>query len=496
MSNFHFLYDVFLSYCPADNVWTETKLVPRLEKTGMKVMLADRDFDLGVSKLQNIEHAIDSSRHTLLVMTKAWLESDWAAYEEQLAFSQSITKRRQRTIPILLEPLAKLPTYIEMLTPADFTGTEEQDEQAMARLIHGVSTKARVCIIYAAANDTDRSLAETITEFLQQAEHDVYTLQDVMLGADVKEWFRHTIEASSSIIVLLSQPACTDPDVLANIEYAIQYVQKIKKSKLLPVRVNYTEVLPDSIRSFIDPLAYALWTNANDNELVAAKLLNAIADFAELTSPGSKGGEQITGDRGKLWRRGQAIRIRFMDGTDKLQWQIAKVAGEWTKYANLRFIFCDDPDAEARITFQQPGSWSFIGTDVLLTPKDQPTMNFGWLKPDTSQAEVHRVVWHEFGHLLGMVHEHQLANATIKWNKNAVYEYYARTNGWTKQQVEVNMFQKFSPDYFPVAKEFDPTSIMMYPISKEFTEDGMEINWNEQISEIDKDFVARLYPYP
>ena len=34
-------------------------------------------------------------------------------------------------------------------------------------------------------------------------------------------------------------------------------------------------------------------------------------------------------------------------------------------------------------------------------------MNYGWLEPDTSTREYQRVVRHEFGHALGMIHEHQ-----------------------------------------------------------------------------------------
>ena len=34
-------------------------------------------------------------------------------------------------------------------------------------------------------------------------------------------------------------------------------------------------------------------------------------------------------------------------------------------------------------------------------------MNYGWLEPDTELREYQRVVRHEFGHALGMIHEHQ-----------------------------------------------------------------------------------------
>ena len=45
--------------------------------------------------------------------------------------------------------------------------------------------------------------------------------------------------------------------------------------------------------------------------------------------------------------------------------------------------------------------------------------------------------------------------------------------------------------------EFDPESIMVYPILKEFTTNGVEIPWRTQLSAMDKQWIANVYPpYP
>ena len=67
-------FDVFISYSSRDGKWVKTWLLPRLEKSGLRVCIDYRDFKPGVPSLKNIEWAIDSSRKTLFVLTtQRWL---------------------------------------------------------------------------------------------------------------------------------------------------------------------------------------------------------------------------------------------------------------------------------------------------------------------------------------------------------------------------------------------------------------------------------------
>lgn len=56
-------------------------LPPRLEKASLRVCIDFRDFDVGVPSLVNMERAIDNSRRTLLVLTPAWVSSEWTEFE-------------------------------------------------------------------------------------------------------------------------------------------------------------------------------------------------------------------------------------------------------------------------------------------------------------------------------------------------------------------------------------------------------------------------------
>jgi hypothetical protein len=73
--------DVFISYSHADATWVREWLQPRLEAATLSTSIDWRDFDVGVPSLENMERAVDHSRHTLLVLTPAWVSSEWTAFE-------------------------------------------------------------------------------------------------------------------------------------------------------------------------------------------------------------------------------------------------------------------------------------------------------------------------------------------------------------------------------------------------------------------------------
>lgn len=201
----------------------------------------------------------------------------------------------------------------------------------------------------------------------------------------------------------------------------------------------------------------------------------------------------LTGTR---WEVGRTLRVKFMGGEPVVQAKVEQYAHQWEQYANIHFVFGDDPDAEIRIAFQQDaGSWSYMGNQALSIPKTQPTMNLGWLHPNTANSEYSRVVLHEFGHALGCIHEHQNPSTNIPWNKPEVYRVYGGPpNNWPPAKVDVNLFQKYSSDQTQFSM-FDTASIMLYPIPKGLTDGVFEVGMNMALSATDMAFIGSMYPF-
>lgn len=192
---------------------------------------------------------------------------------------------------------------------------------------------------------------------------------------------------------------------------------------------------------------------------------------------------------GKLWMNGTTLRVRFIGGTTAQQAKAREQALWWTQHANLQFDFNNAPDAEIRIGFDpNDGAWSYVGTDNRGIPKNQPTMNLGFLDGGTAG--------HEFGHAIGLAHEHQNPAGGIQWNEAVVLKDLAGPpNNWDAATIRHNVLSKYTADQIK-GTTFDPNSIMLYFFPNSWTLNGKGTKANEVLSAMDKAFIASAEAYP
>ena len=117
------------------------------------------------------------------------------------------------------------------------------------------------------------------------------------------------------------------------------------------------------------------------------------------------------------------LHVCFIGGDSPTTDRIAMFAKEWTDYGNIKLDFgsadnprkCSKTDrSHIRIGFTNTGYWSLVGQqsiDHSIVAAGEATLNlarFNISPPDA--LEMKRIVQHEFGHALGLNHEHQNPN--------------------------------------------------------------------------------------
>ncbi|KAG6844314.1 hypothetical protein H0H87_007843 [Tephrocybe sp. NHM501043] len=207
-----------------------------------------------------------------------------------------------------------------------------------------------------------------------------------------------------------------------------------------------------------------------------------------------------------LWNSGSTISYSYFGRTNNQQAAVDLVAQEWTYYANLSLQRQADSDKTAmvRIAFAaNAGSWSSIGKGALDIKDGGITMNLGWIEDSPTISDNDRgTILHEWGHALGLMHEHQspARGGKITLNPTEVYSYYRATQGWSDALIKSQILDVFNTENVSNYSQLDITSIMMYFMPARINYEHINVNVNNKLSEMDKAYMVINYtrnvPHP
>lgn len=142
-------YDAFIAYSQNDTEWVLRTLVPRLENKNnvynFKVCLHHRDFELGAPISDNIIKSVESSRHTVLIISKQFLKSEWCLLEFRTALQQSLLEKKRHLVMILLEdiPTEDIDRDIKRCLQT-LTYVKTDDRWFWDKLVYALSDKTRI----------------------------------------------------------------------------------------------------------------------------------------------------------------------------------------------------------------------------------------------------------------------------------------------------------------------------------------------------------------
>jgi serralysin len=229
------------------------------------------------------------------------------------------------------------------------------------------------------------------------------------------------------------------------------------------------------------------------NRLVAADTCMVLPGGGRLGKP-----DQTRGYGVIQWTSKNQLNVIFKDGDDdwnrKVQAKLKDIVKEWEDYAKISFTFDPNGSRDITIQFEPDATYPDYGVyQSLLGPNSHGENPSMWLlfQPQTTDDELKRVILHEFGHALGLIHEQTRPDVKIGWKPDAVYKYYSFT-GWSKDQIDE---QVMKPSPFKALRKspFDLISIMIYPIPKGLA--AIEAGGTKDLSPMDKVFIASFYPF-
>jgi len=254
------------------------------------------------------------------------------------------------------------------------------------------------------------------------------------------------------------------------------------------------------------------------------------------------------------------MQLKMPVGSDsKAQMALVARSKIWKEDGSIRLAFGNNK-------FQ---AFSYTGTDAKLRPPTEPTMVLGYLDPpfqefsflglqfkgpfkdldgtlayrngclDTSCPKDYipgACILHEFGHALGLLHEHQnfvndnkviqfhpmdlmqkclISSCTINnpcyktsYDKNVTMSYNALkenmirdcgssdciSNQWSEETIRINILDNVTDITQFDASDIDYDSIMMYPLPSCLVKNGLSLKKNYKYSKTDLEYLKKWYP--
>jgi hypothetical protein len=186
----------------------------------------------------------------------------------------------------------------------------------------------------------------------------------------------------------------------------------------------------------------------------------------------------------------------FLSGNARQRAEVQDAANQWLRGGVeqlVRFDFTVPPErAQVRIFIGNQGNWTQPGRSALgITDRAQPTcrLNASFFNPLSRKA-----VLHEFGHVLGMRHEHLNPGFSVPFNEAVVVDEMHRKEGWTTAQTHQFILTRFGTEGKCVGDpDMNPASIMMYDIPARWTLNGASFAMPDTIHQRDLQCVHGLY---
>nr|WBP49904.1 Toll-like receptor protein [Mimachlamys nobilis] len=144
-----YLYDAFVIYAAVNREFVFKFMIPELEvKAGCRLCVHERDFDVGRFIMDNITTHFERSKNIILVLSMAFLDSEWCTFELTLTQSRTTIEGPGVLTVILLEELdtAMLPSSVrailDTVTYTEWSQEKSEQNRIWAKIVTALNKHA------------------------------------------------------------------------------------------------------------------------------------------------------------------------------------------------------------------------------------------------------------------------------------------------------------------------------------------------------------------
>ena len=135
----------------------------------------------------------------------------------------------------------------------------------------------RAILLYKRNVPLDEELLRLLEAKLVGEGHQVFIDRHLQIGMHWAKEIEQRIASADVVIPLISAASIQSEMLGYEIQLAHEYAIKQQgKPRVLPIRINLDEPLPDHIAAILDGIQYASWTGPKDNDSLCQQLLSAI----------------------------------------------------------------------------------------------------------------------------------------------------------------------------------------------------------------------------
>jgi DNA-binding SARP family transcriptional activator len=134
-----------------------------------------------------------------------------------------------------------------------------------------------IALIYKCFAQPDEQVLQLLERELTAHGYPIFIDRHLAVGVEWAKAIEHEVRTADAVVPLLSAASVQSEMLAYELQIAHEAAQhQHGRPRLLPVRVAYTEPVPEPLAGLLDPLRYALWEGPQDDARLVADLVHAL----------------------------------------------------------------------------------------------------------------------------------------------------------------------------------------------------------------------------